>query len=51
MTSGNDAGDKHLNDEVEAAVQHAAKTETHHMESNDMPVPPESVEFDKATEL
>ena len=53
------SSDKRLSDEVEAAVHHAVKAESqhhhhdaHHVDQNDMPVPPpDSVEFEKETEI
>ena len=47
------ASDKRLSDEVEAAVHHAVKVEGHHdhVDQHDMPVPPDSVEFEKTEEI
>ena len=52
--SSSHAEEKRLSDEVEAAVHHAVKVEGHHhhqMDQSDMPVPPDSVEFEKTTEI
>ena len=52
VASGGHADDKRLSEEVEAAVHHAVKVDVHHdVDQNDMPVPPDSVEFDKTTEI
>lgn len=39
--------DKRLSEEVEAAVHQAVKAENVHVDHHDMPIPPETVEFDK----